>query len=376
MERLGQKFCGERIITFMLTDKEKLRYDRQIILPEMGEDGQNKLKSANVLVVGAGGLGCPALQYLSAAGVGTIGVIDDDTVAVSNLHRQIMYNEADIGKQKVLCIKEKLLLANPHIEIRSYAERLTVENALNLIRQYDIILDGSDNFATRYLVNDACVILKKPFVYGAIFQFEGQVSVFNYNSGPTYRCLFPEPPVQGTIPSCSEAGVVGVLPGIIGSFQASEVIKMITGFGDPLSGQLYMIDLRTNTTNTIKFKANSENLSISNLIADYNDTTCSTQELISEIDATELRAWLQKEERTIQLIDVREKQEYEVNNIGGENFPLSSLGEYLSKIKPTKKTVVCCKSGGRSRLAIEQIKEAYPEIEIYNLRHGIGALNQ
>lgn len=355
----------------MLTDKEKLRYSRQMILPELGESGQNKLKTAKVLVVGAGGLGCPALQYLSAAGVGTIGVIDDDTVDISNLHRQIMYNEGDVGKQKVLCIKEKLALANPHVEIRSYSERLTVENALEIIEQYDIVLDGSDNFATRYLINDACVILNKPFVYGAIFQFDGQVSVFNYNNGPTYRCLFPEPPTEGTMPSCSEAGVIGILPGIIGSFQASEVIKLITGIGEPLSGELFMIDLRTNTSNTVRFNVDPKSLLISKLRDDYNGAMCSTQELISEIDAIELKVWLKEGNNSIQLIDVREKHEFEAKNIGGENLPLSSLGEYMNQIKPTKKTVVCCQSGTRSKVALERIKEVYPEIEVYNLRDGI-----
>lgn len=357
----------------MLTDKEKLRYNRQMILPELGEIGQNKLKTAKVLVVGAGGLGCPALQYLSAAGVGTIGVIDDDSVDISNLHRQIMYNEGDIGKQKVLCIKEKLVQANPHVEIRSYPERLTVENALEIIEQYDIVLDGSDNFATRYLVNDTCVILKKPFVYGAIFQFEGQVSVFNYNNSPTYRCLFPEPPAEGTMPSCSEAGVIGILPGIIGSFQASEVIKMITGIGEPLAGQLFMIDLRTNSSNTIRFKANPENLLINQLKENYNDATCSVKGAISEIDAVELKAWLEEDNNAIQLIDVREKHEFEAKNIGGENLPLSSFGQYLTQIKATKKTVVCCQSGTRSKVAMERIKEVYPKIKIYNLRNGIAA---
>lgn len=357
----------------MFTDKEKLRYNRQIILPELGQEGQYKLKTAKVLVVGAGGLGCPALQYLSAAGVGTIGIIDDDIVDISNLHRQIMYNEGDIGKQKVFCIKEKLTQANPHVEISSYPERLTVENALEIIEQYDIVLDGSDNFATRYLINDACVILNKPFVYGGIFQFEGQVSVFNYNNGPTYRCLFPEPPAEGTMPSCSEAGVIGVLPGIVGSFQASEVIKLITGIGDLLAGYFFILDLRTNSSGTIKLNANPENLSISKLRKDYSDTTCTTQESILEIDVVELKEWLKQDKNAIQLIDVREKHEFETKNIGGKNLPLSNFWEYLNEIKPTKKTVVCCQSGARSKVAAEHIKKVYSKIEIYSLRNGIVA---
>lgn len=356
----------------MLTNKEKLRYNRQIMLPELGEEGQYKLKMAKVLVVGAGGLGCPALQYLSAAGVGTIGIIDDDTVDCSNLHRQIMYNEGDIGKQKVFCIKEKLALTNPHVETKIYPERLTIENALDIIESYDIILDGSDNFTTRYLINDACVILNKPFVYGAIFQFEGQVSVFNFNNGPTYRCLFPEPPAEGTMPSCGEAGVIGVLPGIIGSFQAAEVIKLITGIGNPLAGQLFILDLQTNAVDTIRFSLIPKNLLIRELNKDYNDFTCSNSEFISEIDTTELKKWLMEDQNALQLIDVREKHEYEHENIGGKNFPLSTLEERLSEILPTKKTVVYCQSGKRSKVALEQIKKIHQQIEIYSLRNGLG----
>ena len=218
------------------------RYHRQIILPEIGEEGQKKLNAAKVLVIGAGGLGCPVLQYLSGAGIGTIGIIDFDVVETSNLHRQVLYGKNDVGTNKALAAKKRLSDLNPDIVINVYPEKLTVKNALTLFADYDIVIDGSDNFSTRYLVNDACIITGKPLVYGAIFKYQGQVSVFNYNNGPSYRCLFPEPPSAGTVPSCSEIGVIGVLPGIIGSFQANEVLKMILGIGEVLDGKLMMYD--------------------------------------------------------------------------------------------------------------------------------------
>ena len=357
----------------MLTVKEKLRYNRQIILPELGEEGQHKLKKAKVLVIGAGGLGCPALYYLSAAGVGNIGVIDDDTVDVSNLHRQIMYNESDIGKEKALCVKEKITQFNPNTEVNVYPKKLSIDNALHLIKHYDIVLDGSDNFATRYLVNDACVILKKPFVYGAVFQFNGQVSVFNFKGGPTYRCLFPEPPTEGTMPSCSEAGVIGVLPGIIGSYQASEVIKLITGIGKPLSGQLFMIDLRTNFSQTIKFKLTPKNLEIKKLKENYSIQSCDLERALLEITPFELKSWLNEEKNIIQLIDVREKEEFEAYNIGGVNIPLSKLDQNIKQVLPSKKIVICCQSGTRSKLAQARLTKTFPKTEIYNLSGGINS---
>lgn len=233
----------------MLTDSEKERYSRQLILQGFGADAQQKLKQSSILVIGTGGLGCPALTYLASAGIGTIGIADDDKVALSNLPRQILYTTDDVGEYKVIASKQRLTAMNPHCNITIYKERVTRDNVLQMMKAYDVVVDGSDNFQTRYLLNDACVMLKKPLVYGAISGFEGQVSVFNYNNGPTYRCLFPEPPAPGDMPSCNEAGVVGVLPGIIGTMQATEAIKILTGIGTVLSGKLLTIDLLKNQTN-------------------------------------------------------------------------------------------------------------------------------
>ena len=244
--------------------KELVRYHRHLIIPEFNIEGQKRLKKARVLVVGAGGLGCPVLQYLTAAGVGNIGIMDDDIVDESNLQRQVIYTIDDIGQPKVKMAQKRLSALNPYVKFTLYQERLTSTNALSIVNDYDIVADGTDNFATRYLTNDACVLLDKVNVYASIYRFEGQVSVFNYldakgNRGPNYRDLFPEPPAAGSIPSCAEAGVLGILPGIIGSFQACEVIKIITGMGNPLSGKLVLFDTLTFQMKTIKVNRNPDN---------------------------------------------------------------------------------------------------------------------
>ncbi|MEI6509301.1 MAG: HesA/MoeB/ThiF family protein, partial [Bacteroidota bacterium] len=246
----------------MLNPHELKRYNRHIILPEIGLEGQQKLKLAKVLVIGAGGLGCPLLQYLAAAGVGTIGVVDSDTVDESNLHRQILYSSNEVGKNKADIAAKKLSELNPFIKITPIVSYLNSENALQLFSDFDIIIDGSDNFATRYLVNDACVILNKPFVSGSIYKFQGQISVFNYHEGPTYRCLYPEP---GDIPNCAEVGVLGVLPGIVGCLMANETIKMIIGNGEVLSGKLLVFDSLTMQFNTFGFSTVAENKNIKTL---------------------------------------------------------------------------------------------------------------
>ena len=248
----------------MLSKAEIKRYARHLILPEIGEEGQLKLKQAKILVIGTGGLGCPVLHYLCAAGAGTIGIIDGDKVEESNLQRQILFSSCDVGKQKADVAKEKLSGQNPLIKITAYCQLLTANNALEVITEYDIVIDGSDNFATRYLVNDACVILNKILVFGSIFKFEGQVSVFNYQNGPTYRCLYPEPPSHGEIPNCAEAGVLGVLPGICGTLMANEVIKIITGTGKVLSGELLAFDALNMQFNFFKVVLNPENKKIKN----------------------------------------------------------------------------------------------------------------
>lgn len=342
----------------MLSKEEIERYSRHLILEGFGEEAQLKLKNAKVLVVGAGGLGCPALLYLTAAGVGSIGIIDHDVVSESNLQRQVLFSTSDVGKKKVLAAQEKLLSQNPFIKIKTYPERITKENAITILTEYDLIIDGSDNFATRYLVNDACIILKKPFVYGAIHKFEGQVSVFNYKNGPTYRCLFPEQPEAGEAPACSEVGVIGVLPGIIGTWQATEAIKVLTGVGEPLSGKLLTMSLRTNSISIFEFETDKKNKNITEL-SNY-DFSC----VVNTLSFEKLK---QMTKQDIQLIDVREKNEYAEKNLKGINIPVSEINKRISEINPKKTTVVHCKSGVRSKKAIEIIKEYYPKIEIYDL---------
>lgn len=354
-----------------LSTEEYKRYSRQLLLPEIGQTGQEKLKAARVLVIGAGGLGCPALLYLTAAGVGTIGIIDHDTVDDSNLHRQILYNEADIGKPKVTCAKAFLSAQNSFIKFITFQEQLSSKNALPIIKDFDIIIDGSDNFATRYLVNDACVILDKPFVYGAIHRFSGQIAVFNFQNGPTYRCLFPEPPLPGEAPSCSEAGVLGVLPGIIGSFQATEAIKMISGIGEVASGKLILIDTLTLEFNKLNIQKIEKNDQIEELI-DY-EAFCGTERIgksIQEMSPAELRK-LMEEQKTFQLIDVREPYEFKNNNIGGRLIPLNELKNRIQEISIKEMVVVLCQSGGRSKKAVEILKKHGFE-DVYNLTGGLG----
>lgn len=348
-----------------LSKEEYQRYSRHLLMEEFGLSAQLKLKAAKVLVVGAGGLGCPCLLYLAAAGVGTIGIADDDVVSVSNLQRQIIFNSDDVGLQKADCAEKYLQAKNPFIQIETYG-RINSENVFSIGNNYDLIIDGSDNFATRYLLNDACVIMNKPYIYGALFKFEGQVSTFNYQNGPTYRCLYPEAPAPGEVQGCGEAGVLGVLPGIIGTWQATEAIKVITGVGGPLSGKLLIINLLTNQVDTFSFKANSVNKSIKTL-GNYSEECFANAQ---SINFETLNKWLESME-DIQLVDVREEYEYEAYNIGGLNIPADDLEDKIDTIDQTKKTVVVCQSGARSLIAIEIIKAKLPQIEIYNLKEGL-----
>ena len=334
-----------------MTAQEQKRYTRQIILPEIGLQGQQKLKQATVLVIGAGGLGCPVLQYLTAAGIGTIGIIDFDKVDESNLHRQVLYATEDIGKYKAEIAKEKLQKQNPYINIISHISYLTSNNALEIISTYDIIVDGSDNFSTRYLVNDACVLLKKVLVFGSIFKFQGQISVFNYKNGATYRCLYPEPPTEGDMPNCAEIGVMGTLPGIVGTLQANEVIKIITGVGEVLSGKLLTFDALSMEFRIFSINANAQNKTIKELI-DY-DIFCGT---IKEISAEELKQKVKLKEDFL-LIDVREPNEYAQKNIGGILIPLAQLEKNLHRIDTEKEIIVYCASGVRSKKAATILKE-------------------
>lgn len=351
-----------------LSKDELQRYSRHLLMEEFGAAAQLKLKSAKVLVVGAGGLGCPCLLYLAAAGVGVLGIADDDTVSLSNLQRQVLFDTEDVGKQKAETAKLNLLKKNPLVSIKTHS-RITRDNVFDIITHYDLVVDGSDNFSTRYMLNDACVISAKPYIYGALFKFEGQVSTFNYDSGPTYRCLYPEAPAPGEVPACGEAGVLGVLPGIIGTWQATEAIKVITGIGEPLSGRLLTLNLLTNEVNVLRFKADPTNREIKEL-AVY-DELCEIGP--ASIDYQTLSVWLETE--NIQLVDVREEDEFERYNIGGLNIPLSELEDDPHRIEHDKKTVLVCHTGARSLKALLMLKNKSPELQIYNLRDGLqGAL--
>jgi adenylyltransferase/sulfurtransferase len=345
----------------MLTEKEKYRYSRHLLLDKVGEQGQEKLKAAKVLVIGAGGLGCPVLQYLTAAGIGTIGIIDFDKVDETNLQRQVLFSVNDVGTNKALAAKNRLEQLNQFVQFNIYQEKLTTKNALGLFNQYDIIVDGTDNFSTRYLVNDACVKTNKPLVYGAIYKFEGQVSVFNYNNGPSYRCLFPEAPEAGSVPNCSEIGVIGVLPGLIGTQQANEVIKIILGIGEPLSGKLLMYDALQANQFTVEIQRNEEQIKIAQQIDfssyDY-DYFCGikTNENMKEISAQELKELLAKEE--IQVIDVREAHETpKVEALKAINIPLQTIPHNMDKIVKDKKVVIHCQHGVRSMHAIDFLEQ-------------------
>jgi sulfur-carrier protein adenylyltransferase/sulfurtransferase len=337
----------------MLEPIERKRYSRQILLPEMGLAGQEKLKAARVLVVGAGGLGCPVLQYLVAAGVGNIGIVDDDTVDITNLHRQILYSANDVGKNKAITAVEKLSILNPFIQLTAYPDHLTAENAAELINSYDLVIDGSDNFETRYLVNDFCVELNKPFVFGSILRFEGQVSVFNYQNGPTYRCLFPDAE-EGD--NCAEAGVIGILPGIIGTYMANEAIKIITGIGEPLSGKLLVINTLANSHSVFQFSRTAATFSGQSPTtpAVHSDLHADS----SEMSYDEFEALQQSDPEQVLLVDVREYYEFEADNFGGENIPLSDIPESISTFPAGKKVVFYCNSGKRSLQAAKLLAQS------------------
>ena len=329
------------------------RYDRQLILPEMGFESQRKLREASVLVIGAGGLGCPVLLYLVGAGIGRIGIIDHDVVDESNLHRQVLYQMTDIGQSKAETAAAKLGLLNPEVDFKAYPFKLTAENAKELIGQYDLVIDGSDNFPTRYLVNDTCVALNKTLVFGSIFQFEGQVSVFNYKSGPDYRSLYPEAPLPDEVPNCGESGVIGPLPGIIGSLMASEVLKIICGFGEVLSGILLTFNALNNETQQFNFNRTTVKkppLPAIDMVPVQVPALVST-----EIQLSELEQW-KKNKVSYQLVDVRETYEYEEHNIGGTNIPLYDLTGRIPELLQYQALVFCCSAGTRSKIALNLLK--------------------
>jgi sulfur-carrier protein adenylyltransferase/sulfurtransferase len=354
-----------------LTVDEVKRYSRHLIIPDVGMTGQKRLKNAKVLCVGAGGLGSPAMLYLAAAGVGTIGVIDFDVVDESNLQRQIIHGQSDIGRSKAQSARDSITELNPYVNVILHEEQLDTDNALQIFEQYDLIVDGTDNFATRYLVNDACVLLGKPYVWGSIYRFDGQASVFWAEYGPCYRCLYPEPPPPGMVPSCAEGGVLGVLCASIGSIQVNEAIKVITGIGDPLAGRLMIYDALEMSYRTVRVRKDPEcavcgkNPTITELI-DY-EAFCGT---VSEdaqraaagstITATELKDMLDNDDK-IYLVDVREPNEYEIVSIpGAVLIPKDQIlsGAALEKLPQDRRIVLHCKSGARSAECLAVIKNA------------------
>lgn len=369
--------------------KEELeRYSRHLIIPEFNIEGQKKLKHARVLVVGTGGLGAPLLLYLTAAGVGTIGIVDFDVVDYSNLQRQVLFTTHDVGRPKVEAAQERLSALNPHVRFEVFNTRLDSTNALEIISQFDVVADGTDNFPTRYLVNDACVLAGKVNVFASIFRFEGQASVFNYrypdgSRGPNYRDLFPTPPPPGLVPSCAEGGVIGVLPGILGSLQANEVIKVITGVGEPLAGRFFQFDAAEFKTRIFKITRDPENpLTGSNPtqteLIDYeffcginlNHNTMSNQVSNGQLSVTDLHEWI-KSGKDFQLIDVREPYEYEIANLGAILIPKGEILRHLDEIDRTRDVVIHCRSGKRSQDVIDLLKQEEGYNNLYNLKGGI-----
>ncbi len=374
-----------------LSHEEVQRYSRHLIMPEVGMAGQKKLKAASVLLIGAGGLGSPLAMYLAAAGVGRIGLVDYDVVDYTNLQRQIIHGTKDVGRPKLESAKETMLDINPHVQVDAYEIPLTSANALELFEPYDIIIDGTDNFPTRYLTNDACVLLGKPNVYGSIFRFEGQASVFYAEEGPCYRCLFPEPPPPGLVPSCAEGGVLGVLPGTIGAIQATEAIKLILGIGEPLIGRLLLYDALNMEFDQVRLRKNphcpvcGENPSITELI-DYEqfcgmpahdhslyagaDTGNGTA--VPQITPQELKARLDAGDDLL-ILDVREPHEWDISNLeplGAILIPQGQVLERMNELDTAKEIVVQCRSGARSAAVVRQLQQ-HGFQKLWNLEGGI-----
>jgi len=365
-----------------LNNDEILRYSRHLIMPEVGMDGQRKLKQARVLCVGAGGLGSPLALYLAAAGVGTLGIVDFDVVDFSNLQRQIIHSTADVGRKKLDSAAETITGINPNVNVCKFETRLTSDNAMEIFRDFDLVVDGTDNFATRYLVNDACVLSGKPNVYGSIFRFEGQASVFGAKDGPCYRCLYPEPPPPGLVPSCAEGGVLGILPGLVGVIQATEAIKLILGTGEPLIGRLLLVDALAMRFRELKLRKNPDcpvcgnHRTISKLIdyeqfcgirgqekpANGRSGDMTPEELKQRLDAGD----------DLFVLDVRDPHEYQICNLGGHLIPLKDLPQRVSELDPSREIVVHCKMGGRSAKAVDFLKQNGFS-NVHNLAGGIQA---
>jgi adenylyltransferase/sulfurtransferase len=371
-----------------LSNEEIARYSRHLILPEVGMEGQKKLKAAKVLCVGTGGLGSPLALYLAAAGIGTLGLVDFDVVDSSNLQRQIIHSTNDVGRPKIDSAEEKLKGLNPFIEVVKFDTMLSSANALEIISQFDVIADGTDNFPTRYLVNDACVLSGKPNAYGSIFRFEGQASVFATKDGPCYRCLYPEPPPPGLVPSCAEGGVLGILPGLVGVIQATEAIKLILGIGEPLIGRLLLVDALNMNFRQLKLRKNPDcpvcgtHPTVTGLI-DY-DQFCgiappppageTMNNGIPQISVTDFKR-LQDAGQDFYLLDVREPHEYQIANLGGHLIPLGDLPNRVGELDSNREIVVHCKMGGRSQKAAELLQSAGFR-KIRNLAGGIQAWSE
>jgi molybdopterin/thiamine biosynthesis adenylyltransferase/rhodanese-related sulfurtransferase len=364
-----------------LSKEEVLRYSRHLIMPEVGMEGQLKLKQAKVLCIGTGGLGAPLGLYLAAAGVGRIGVVDFDSVDYTNLQRQVLFGTSDVGQPKIEAAARRLRDLNPEIQIDTFETRLSSENALDVFKDYDVIVDGTDNFPTRYLVNDACVLLAKPNVYGSIFRFEGQITVFGYPGGPCYRCLYPEPPPPGLVPSCAEGGVLGVLPGIVGTLQAAEALKLIIGRGESLIGRLLLFDALGMRFRELKLRKNpecpvcGEHRTVTKLI-DYDqfcgirgEEAAMTTANVPEITPRELKLRLDRGDDLF-ILDVREMHEYQICNLRGHLIPLGELSRRVHELDSSREIVAHCRSGKRSADAVEFLRKAGFR-KIWNLKGGI-----
>jgi len=366
-----------------LTNDEIKRYSRHLIMPEVGMDGQRRLKAGSVLCIGAGGLGSPAAMYLAAAGVGRIGIVDFDVVDFSNLQRQIIHGTPDVGRSKLASAKDRLNAINPHVDVQTYEVALSSENALDLFAPYDIILDGTDNFPTRYLTNDACVLLGKPNAYGSIFRFEGQASVFATKGGPCYRCLYPEPPPPGLVPSCAEGGVLGVLPGVIGVIQATEAIKLLAGIGEPLIGRFLIYDALNMRFRELKLRKDPDcpvcgtHPTVTKLI-DY-EQFCgihpatpepAAASSVTEISSLELKARLDRGDK-LTIVDVREPNEFQINRIPGSTLiPLGEVPRRYAELNKADTLVMQCKSGARSAKAADFLRSVGFK-SVLNLKGGI-----
>jgi molybdopterin/thiamine biosynthesis adenylyltransferase/rhodanese-related sulfurtransferase len=365
-----------------LTNDEILRYSRHLVLPEVGMEGQRKLKAARVLCVGAGGLGSPVALYLAAAGVGTMGLVDFDVVDFTNLQRQVIHTTADVGRKKLDSASEKIAAINPNVQLKRFETRLTSENALQILAGFDMVVDGTDNFPTRYLVNDACVLTGIPNVYGSIFRFEGQASVFATADGPCYRCIYPEPPPPGLVPSCAEGGVLGILPGLLGVIQATEAVKLIIGVGDPLIGRLLLVDALGMQFRQMRLRKNpdcpvcGQHRTVTKLI-DYNQFCGIRGEEIvpvsgvPDMEPEELKRRLDAGDDLF-ILDVRGPSEYQICNLGGHLIPLNDLPKRLHELDPSREIVVHCKLGPRSAKAVEFLRQSGFR-KVYNLKGGIRA---